>query len=598
MRSTALLAALVLAACPAPGLDDDEASGSSESGGESGAADASSTVDGESGETGETGEDMLPPAPTLASPSDGAMAMPIETTLCWNLVEDPEGEPLRYRLFVDELEITQGILGEAQGHEGPCVGPLLFAHEREFAWSVEAFEVDDPTRSSPRSETWHFTTEPDGISSLVFEDDFEADLGWTIGGDAGSGAWLRGDPVATTFAGASAQPSACAGGSACMYTGANPDGLVDTFDVSGGTTELLSPAFDLEGAALASVRLQRFFYASQPGDEVELSVELLVPDAADPDTLVAHPLEALAAPANLWTPREYVACGVPMRAGSRLRIRARDVGTGIVEAAIDSVSVHAHDDASACEVGEGGRCEPELGDAACPDALRCCAQGVVQQGVYRCEAPVAGLDFDEPTASPEAPNNGPLDCDAPDLIVDTTQLQPLYADVFMSQDTCEVLEGCVGGLGWRRLVLFTIATPNIGSTDLALGIPANLPELFHYSACHDHFHFDEFARYELLDGDQLVATGHKQAFCLLDTLSWAWPFALPQFDCSNQGISRGFSDYYESGLPCQWVDITGLPAGDYTLRITLNQPRPGHALPLLIERRYDNDSVEVALPLR
>lgn len=595
MRAHVLLAALLLAACPAPSVGDDEASTSSE--GEA-SSDALETSAGESETSGETGDDMLPPAPTLASPSDGALALPLETTLCWNPVEDPEGEPLRYRVFVDELEITQGILGEAPGHAGPCVGPLLFVHEREYAWSVEAFEVDDPTRSSPRSETWQFTTEPDGISSLVFEDDFEAELGWTIAGDAGSGAWVRGDPDATSFAGMRAQPGACAGGSACMYTGDNPEGVVDAFDVSGGATELVSPAFDLEGAAAASVRLQRFFFASQPGDEVELRVDLLVPDDADPDTLVAHPLESLSEPANLWTPREYVACDVPMRAGSRLRIRAEDLGAGIVEAAIDSVSVHAHDDASACESGEGGRCEPELGDAACPGELRCCAQGVVQQGVYRCETPVAGLEFGNPTASPDAPGNGPLDCDAPDLIVDTAHLQPLYADVFMDQDTCEVLEGCVGGLGWRRLVLFTIATPNVGSDDLALGVPANLPELFHYSACHDHFHFDEFARYELLDGDQLIATGHKQAFCLLDTISWAWPFALSQFNCGNQGISRGFSDFYESGLPCQWVDITGLPAGDYTLRVTLNQPRPGHALPLLIERRYDNDSVEVALPLR
>jgi len=40
---------------------------------------------------------------------------------------------------------------------------------------------------------------------------------------------------------------------------------------------------------------------------------------------------------------------------------------------------------------------------------------------------------------------------------------------------------------------FTAAAPNIGSTDLVLGIPANFPELFQCSACHDHYHFDEFA---------------------------------------------------------------------------------------------------------
>jgi hypothetical protein len=219
----------------------------------------------------------------------------------------------------------------------------------------------------------------------------------------------------------------------------------------------------------------------------------------------------------------------------------------------------------------------------------------VNLGVYRCETPVAGLDFDNPPPSPDAPGNGALGCDAADLIVDPEVLQPLFADIFMSDESCEVLEGCVGGLGWRKVMLFTTATPNIGSRDLALGVPANLPDLFHYSECHDHYHFDEFARYELRDGDTVLTTGHKQAFCLLDTTSWAWPLALGQFDCSNQGVSRGFSDFYESGLPCQWIDVTDTPPGEYVLRISLNQPRPGHAIPALNERDYSNNVFEVAV---
>jgi hypothetical protein len=218
----------------------------------------------------------------------------------------------------------------------------------------------------------------------------------------------------------------------------------------------------------------------------------------------------------------------------------------------------------------------------------------VNHGIFRCETPVAGLDFDNPSASPDAPGNGALGCDAADLIVDPQQvLEPIFTDIFMSDDTCEVLEGCVGGLGWRTVMLFTTATPNIGSRDLALGVPANTPDLFHYSECHDHYHFDEFARYELRDGDTVVATGHKQAFCLLDSTSWAWPLEAGKFDCVNQGVSRGFSDFYEAGLPCQWVDVTDTPPGEYVLRISLNQPRPGHAIPALNERDYSNNVIEV-----
>jgi hypothetical protein len=48
-------------------------------------------------------------------------------------------------------------------------------------------------------------------------------------------------------------------------------------------------------------------------------------------------------------------------------------------------------------------------------------------------------------------------------------------------------------------------------------------------------------------------------------------------------------------LPCQWIDITGVPPGDYTLRITLNQPRPDTALPILNERDYSNNIAEVVV---
>jgi hypothetical protein len=585
--STVLSAAL---ACHGPGSGDESGTESSSS---SSSADAGTEVG-----------DELPPAPTLASPADGATEVPIETELCWNQVEDPEGEALRYRVFVDETRLSEGILGDEEGYAGPCVGPLLFAQERSYTWRVEAFEVDDPTRSSPSSETWSFTTVGDGISELVFEDDFESPSEWVVGGDASSGAWTWGVPEPAFDGEASSQPGACAAGQGCWFTGHNPDGVADDADLD-GTSSLTSPAFDLGGAATATVMLERFFYKSELGAGPELRVELLVPDPNAPGEDIVVELETLDAasldePENLWVPREYAACGAPMADGTRLRLRASDPGAGILEAAVDSVSVHAHDGASpVCELGEGGICDPELGDQACPGELRCCSQGTTNRGVERCTPATNGLDFDAPPASPDDPGNGTLGCGGPDLITDPQSIGPLtFTDIFVSEDTCELYEGCVGATGWRTVMLFTAAIANIGSADLAMGVPANHPELYHYSDCHEHYHFDEFARYELRDAnDEIVATGHKQAFCLEDTISWAWPFELGTFDCANQGVSRGFTDVYEAGLPCQWVDVTGVPPGDYSLRISLNQARPGHLLPVLNERDYDNNVLEVPVTI-
>ncbi|HET6584330.1 MAG TPA: hypothetical protein VFG69_12800, partial [Nannocystaceae bacterium] len=365
-----------------------------------GATTSSSTIDPDSSTTAAT--DDLPPAPVLTSPADGAVDVALETSLCWEPVLDPEGEAVRYRVFVDDIELTEGRLGEDPGHPGPCIGPLTFTTEQTYSWQVLAFEVDDPTRESPPSAAWSFTTTNDGLTHTVFEDRFDDDLGWEIAGDATSGAWVRGDPVGTVDGVARAQPELCGGGSSCMFTGQNPEGIVDEADVAGGSTVLLSPPFDLEGAAAATVRVTRFLYKSAQEAGPELRVELLVP-GDEKGEYEAHELEVVAdattdVAANLWTPREYALCGLPMVGGSRLRITATDAGAGILEAAIDSVSVHAHDFATVCGTGEGGQCDPGLGAAACPDALLCCGTGVVNAGVYRCAEAVAGLDYDNPPA--------------------------------------------------------------------------------------------------------------------------------------------------------------------------------------------------------
>ena len=91
----------------------------------------------ESGD-GDLGSDELPPIPTLQSPEDGATELPLELELCWNLVEDPDGEPIRYRVYIDDTVLSEGLLGEEEGWAGPCVGPLLFAHERTYTWQVES----------------------------------------------------------------------------------------------------------------------------------------------------------------------------------------------------------------------------------------------------------------------------------------------------------------------------------------------------------------------------------------------------------------------------------------------------------------------------
>ena len=164
-------------------------------------------------------------------------------------------------------------------------------------------------------------------------------------------------------------------------------------------------------------------------------------------------------------------------------------------------------------------------------------------------------------------------CALPDLTIDAALLQrSLRVDeANFAADDCAVAEGCVGGTGLRRLLRFSTATPNVGGADLFVGNPNESPEA-QWSACHGHFHMLDYAAYRLLRSDGSVAAeGHKQAFCLMDTeaLGTHGP-TRAVYDCGYQGISRGWSDTYGSGLDCQWVDVTGVPEGAYQLEVVVN----------------------------
>ena len=103
----------------------------------------------------------------------------------------------------------------------------------------------------------------------------------------------------------------------------------------------------------------------------------------------------------------------------------------------------------------------------------------------------------------------------PDLIIWGSTIDYYYSTETFTSTDCEVVEGCLQA-GTHRLLRFNTSTRNIGTADLFFGDPVGNP-LFEYAPCHGHYHFKDYARYELLDNSgQLVAPGFKAGFCLLD----------------------------------------------------------------------------------
>lgn len=163
-----------------------------------------------------------------------------------------------------------------------------------------------------------------------------------------------------------------------------------------------------------------------------------------------------------------------------------------------------------------------------------------------------------------------------DVTVDRQAIEEtlLFRDETFAADDCAVVEGATEA-GLRRLLRFDTIVVNMGALDLTIGSPEApeapfVPGDFEFAPCHDHHHFTGWASYELKDGSgTVVAVGHKQAFCLLDTV--AYEFGPSQgYDCDFQGLSSGWGDVYDRSLDGQWVDVTGVPAGTYQLVVSVN----------------------------
>jgi lysyl oxidase len=193
---------------------------------------------------------------------------------------------------------------------------------------------------------------------------------------------------------------------------------------------------------------------------------------------------------------------------------------------------------------------------------------------------------------PTCPTNG----GKPDLTVDPKRFvsQMEIVDRLFEAGDCELEEGTVGGTGYRRLLRFDTVIINAGASDIAVGDPSDPNNPYHddfeFAVCHGHYHNKGFSDYKLLNLDGSVATpGHKQAFCLEDNLRYTNDAKRQFVTCSYQGLSSGYGDWYYKQLSGQWIDITGIPEGDYIVEVTVNaiglfdEGGPGECYPNTIQ---------------
>jgi hypothetical protein len=191
----------------------------------------------------------------------------------------------------------------------------------------------------------------------------------------------------------------------------------------------------------------------------------------------------------------------------------------------------------------------------------------------------------------------------PDLALDPQRFvaQMEIVDRSFAADDCAIAEGVVGAPGYRRLLRFDTVLMNRGDGDLVVGDRSdpNNPyaPYFVFHQCHGHYHIRYFSIYELLtlDGTVVVA-GTKQGFCFEDSFKYEDGGKSKGYECHEQGITSGWGDWYYKQLVGQWIDITGVPEGDYIVRVSINT---GEFSPIFDEgqNRYPNvTEVRVKIP--
>ena len=186
------------------------------------------------------------------------------------------------------------------------------------------------------------------------------------------------------------------------------------------------------------------------------------------------------------------------------------------------------------------------------------------------------------------------DC-LPDLALDVDELKStIQADTVFSNDNCFIVEGCLRGPGPREVIRFSTKIDNIGDADYVVGRPESSPDLFSQDNCHGHFHHLGYAEYLLYTGvGQPTPVGFKSGFCVLD-LDCSNAGVLPKYICANMGITKGCSDIYDEHIDCQWIDITDIEDGEYSIIVRVNQFELPDARGLA-EKTFDNNVGQVCV---
>jgi hypothetical protein len=214
------------------------------------------------------------------------------------------------------------------------------------AYYVTADTTTGVTQTSPSDApaASFSTTAAFGAPSIVFADDAETDMGWSVSGNATDGQWNRGVPVSCNRG----DPGSDFDGSGKAYlTDNSTNGGDCNSDVDGGSTILTSPIMDASNGAV-SISYARWYdnsFGADPGNDVFV---VQVSDDGGSSWVNLETVGPTGPEASGgWVTKQFSLDSIPGFVPSnqfRIRFNASDLADGsVIEAGIDAVQLLSFD---------------------------------------------------------------------------------------------------------------------------------------------------------------------------------------------------------------------------------------------------------------
>jgi len=290
--------------------------------------------------------------PEMVSP-DGGDTMAVDFTTISASVD-----PASVMLMVDS---GSGYVGHAMSQVSANQFEATFpavACGTQLSYYIESESNGGAQQNSPigaPADGSYSTIASFGAPTLVFEDDFQSDQGWTVSGNVttnGAGRWERATPAS---GGTRGEPANDNDGSGLCYVTGN-GGPEANNDVDNGTTILTSPVMDASGDATV-VSYARWYDNTLGSVQDDAFVVQVSDDAGSSWSVLESVGPTGSETAGGWIEKEFSLSDVPgfaLNNQFQIRFSASDNGTqDVVEAGVDAVSLSQLD----CS---GNSCDADL----------------------------------------------------------------------------------------------------------------------------------------------------------------------------------------------------------------------------------------------